>query len=136
MFWFAIHQRRPGAAYPVFVSQFCCTDKCGFFKEKINGIQKLALSLTYAGIVLAYYGELQIDSSNPDFLTGSLLIFCCAITYAVYIVGSGKMIPVVGATKFTAYTMLAATVGVLLHFAIRGSNQPLLENSGFWRYGI
>lgn len=106
------------------------------FKEKINGIQKLALALTYAGIVLAYYGELQIDSSNPDFFTGSLLIFCCAITYAVYIVGSGKMIPVVGATKFTAYTMLAATVGILLHFALRGSNQALLDNSGFWRYGI
>lgn len=106
------------------------------FKEKINGIQKLALALTYAGIAFAYYGELQIDSSNPDFFTGSLLIFCCAITYAVYIVGSGKMIPVVGATKFTAYTMLAATVGILVHFTFRGSQQALLADTGFWRYGI
>lgn len=106
------------------------------FKQKISRIQFLALLLTYSGIVIAYVGELRIDISNPAFLWGSLLIFLCAITYAIYIVGSGKIIPLVGATKFTAYAMLAATAGVFLHFAGRGNYQLLQSGSSLWGYGI
>lgn len=118
--------------YPSFVVLI----NAGVFKEKISGIQKLALLLTYAGVALAYYGELHIDTSNPHFFVGSILIFTCAITYALYIVGSGKMIPVVGATKFTAYTMLAATMGVLLHFWFKGNYQKVSVNTSFWQYGF
>ena len=118
--------------YPSFVLLI----NAAVFKEKISGIQKLALLLTYTGVALAYYGELHIDTSNPNFFVGSILIFTCAITYALYIVGSGKMIPVVGATKFTAYTMLAATFGVLLHFLLKGNYQEVSVNSSFWHYGL
>jgi drug/metabolite transporter (DMT)-like permease len=38
-----------------------------FFRQKIAGIQKLALLLTYTGLVLAYIGELQIDAANKNF---------------------------------------------------------------------
>ena len=118
--------------YPSFVLLI----NAAVFKEKINGNQKLALLLTYAGVALAYYGELHIDAGNPHFFVGSILIFICAITYALYIVGSGKMIPVVGATKFTAYTMLAATMGVLLHFLLMGNYQEVSVNTSFWYYGF
>ena len=53
-----------------------------YFKQKITRIQQWALLLTYAGIGLAYFGELKIDSDNPNFYLGSGLIFLCAITYA------------------------------------------------------
>ena len=118
--------------YPSFVLLI----NAAVFKEKINGNQKLALLLTYAGVALAYYGELHIDAGNPHFFVGSILIFICAITYALYIVGSGKIIPVVGATKFTAYTMLAATMGVLLHFLLMGNYQEISANTSFWYYGF
>jgi len=77
-----------------------------FFKQKITRIQKIALLLTYAGIGIAYFGELKIDTSNSNILLGSLLIFICAVTYSLYIVGSGRLIPKIGASKFTAYAML------------------------------
>lgn len=107
------------------------------FKQSISRIQQLALLLTYTGIGIAYFGELRIDFANPDFFHGSFLIFLCAITYATYIVGSGRMIPQVGATKFTAYAMLAATGGIFVHFLIKG-NYMLLKAAGaeLWVYGI
>jgi drug/metabolite transporter (DMT)-like permease len=45
-----------------------------------------------------------------------VLIFICAFTYAAYIVGSGKLIPMVGASKFNSYAMSFASIGVLFHF--------------------
>jgi len=37
------------------------------FKEKISRLQRIALLLTYTGIVVAYVGELTIDTHNPVF---------------------------------------------------------------------
>lgn len=107
------------------------------FKQKINKVQKIALLLTYAGIAIAYYGEMKVDFSNPGFLWGSFLIFLCAVTYAVYLVGSGKLIPAIGATRFTTYAMLAATGGIFIHFIIR-NNWTVFNNSTstVWYYGI
>src|SRR3712207_8939917 len=42
--------------------------------------QKIALVLTYLGIGIAYFGELQVDTGNPYFYLGSFLIFLCSIT--------------------------------------------------------
>jgi drug/metabolite transporter (DMT)-like permease len=106
------------------------------YKQAINRNQRIALILTYLGIALAYFGELSVDTSNPNFYWGSFLIFVCAITYAIYIVGSGRLIPQIGAQKFTAYAMLAATGGIFLHFLLRGEFDALTRNDGLWWYGI
>ncbi len=90
------------------------------FKQKITTMQKWALALTYVGIGIAYFGELNIDSSNPNFFLGTFFIFLCALTFSIYLVGSGRLIPMVGATKFTAYTMTAAGIGVIAHYFISG----------------
>lgn len=108
-----------------------------FYKQKISTIQKLALLVTYTGIAIAFFGELKIDTGNPNFYLGSGLIFLCAITYGFFIAGSGDLIPQIGATKFTAYAMTVASAGVLLHFFING-NFTVIEsgNTKFWLYGL
>jgi drug/metabolite transporter (DMT)-like permease len=106
------------------------------FKQRITGIQKWALLLTYLGIGIAYAGELTIDASRQGLYVGSLLVFLCAITYSVYIAGSGKMIPLVGANKFTAYAMLAATAGIFVHFALVGQGEVLAAGRTLWAYGL
>lgn len=106
------------------------------FKQTITHIQKMALALTYTGIAIAYFGELQIDFSNPKFLLGSVLIFICAITYSIYVAGSGKIIPLVGATKFTAYAMLTATMGIFTHFIFTGNYHQMPAGGSFWGYGL
>lgn len=106
------------------------------FREKISGLQKAALVLTYAGIALAYFGELKFEENNPSIYWGSFLIFLCAVTFSVYIAGSGRMVNQVGPTRFTAYAMLAATGGIFVHFAIAGNFQNLEVAASYWWYGI
>lgn len=106
------------------------------FKQSVSRIQWIALLLTYTGIVIAYIGEMQVDFDNPNFIWGSLLIFLCSITFSVYIVGSGRFIPSVGATRFTAYAMLASSFGVFVHFAFAGNVQNIQLAGQYWWYGI
>jgi drug/metabolite transporter (DMT)-like permease len=106
------------------------------FKQKMIKSQFWALLLTYMGIAIAYFGELNIDSGNPNFYFGSFLIFLCSITYAIYIAGSGKLIPQVGVTRYTAYAMLASTTGVFIHFLITGNFKNLEGGTALWSYGL
>ncbi|HPI80924.1 MAG TPA: EamA family transporter, partial [Cyclobacteriaceae bacterium] len=86
-------------------------------KEKIKTRQWVALLLTYAGLVVAFTGEVSLGLSNDsDFYLGCFLVFACAVTFATYIVGSGKLIPIVGPVKFNSYAMSFAGIGVLAHF--------------------
>jgi drug/metabolite transporter (DMT)-like permease len=91
------------------------------FKSKLSKTQFAALLLTYAGIGIAYYGELKIDTSNPNFFFGSGMVFLCAVTYSFYLVGTGKMVQAVGVTRYTANAMLAATAGIFIHFLVTRS---------------
>jgi drug/metabolite transporter (DMT)-like permease len=106
------------------------------FKQPIRRVQQIALLLTYAGIGLAYFGELHVDIHNPNFYHGSLLVFFCAITYSIYIAGSGNIIPTIGANRFTAYAMLAATGGIFIHFLLAGNYEALQHSTGLWGYGL
>lgn len=77
----------------------------------------MALVITYIGLLVAFISEVNLQSAqSSNFILGSVLIFICAFTYAAYIVGSGRLIPMVGAAKFNSYAMSFASIGVLLHF--------------------
>lgn len=118
--------------YPTFVVLI----NTAIFKQQVNRKQKIALLLTYAGIGIAYFGEIQFTEANPNFIWGSILIFFCAITYASYLVGSGRLIPKLGASKLTAYVMLAATLGVLMHFFIVSDFSELHFTKELTTYGL
>lgn len=97
------------------------------FKEKIKAKQWIALLLTYGGLMLAFTGEVSLGASDdPNFYLGCFLVFACAVTFAAYIVGSGKLIPMVGPVKFNSYAMSFAAIGVLIHFFIT-SDKSLLH---------
>jgi drug/metabolite transporter (DMT)-like permease len=106
------------------------------FGQKITRIQMLALLLSYTGIGIAYFGELTIDTSNPNFFLGSFLVFLCSITYAIYIAGSGKMVPKIGPGKFTTYALLTSTAAVFGHYAIRGEFHAFQQSMDLWWYGV
>lgn len=94
-----------------------------FFRQRIRPIQWLALIITYGGLVVAFAGEVDIrETADPQFVFGSLMIFACAFTFALYIVGSGRLIPIIGAAKFNSYAMTFACLGVLLHFFVVSDN--------------
>jgi drug/metabolite transporter (DMT)-like permease len=106
------------------------------FKQTMRRNEVVTLLLTYLGIGLAYYGELGLDAYNPNFLLGTVLVFLCSITYAIYIVGSGRMVPKIGANKFTTYALLSSTAGVFIHYLARGQYHAFAATIDLWWYGI
>jgi drug/metabolite transporter (DMT)-like permease len=106
------------------------------FKQQIQKNQWIALLLTYAGIGLALSGEIRITSVDSNLWWGSFLVFLCAITYSFYIVGSGRIIPSIGAVKFTAYAMLSATIGVFTHFLVAGNYSEFSNLGSLIPYGF
>ena len=97
------------------------------FKIRITATQWIAVGITYAGLFLAFFGEVNLEADyDGDFLFGSMMIFGCALTYASYLVGSGRIIPAVGASKFNSYAMSFACIAVLSHYMVT-SDQSLLH---------
>ena len=106
-----------------------------FFKQRVTGFQRLAMVLTYLGIAVAYWGEMKMDTGNPGFFTGSFFCLLCALTFAVYLSGSGKMIGETGAVKFTSYAMISAAGGVFIHYFASGNSIHYMDGE-LMGYGL
>ncbi|MFP4846825.1 DMT family transporter [Winogradskyella sp. PE311] len=87
-----------------------------FLKKTITNKQKLAILITYVGIVITFGSEVSISGNNA--YLGGFFVLLSAITYASYLVGSGWLIPKFGVMRFTAYAMLVSCVCVFVHFGI------------------
>ncbi|MEO5600820.1 MAG: DMT family transporter [Cyclobacteriaceae bacterium] len=106
-------------------------------KVKIKTYQWIAVGITYAGLLLAFVGEVRLEGARSnEFYMGAILIFGCAVTYAFYIVGSGKIIPQVGAAKFNSYAMSFACLGVLLHYLFTSDQSLFAFPSLVYRYSL
>jgi drug/metabolite transporter (DMT)-like permease len=110
--------------YPTFVVII----SAAWFKVSVTKRQLAALVITYSGLLIAYISEAKVNIADPDFFFGSFCIFICAITFAIYIAGSGRLIPSIGSVKFNSYAMSFACLGVLTHFVLT-SNVSLLDLS-------
>lgn len=88
-----------------------------FFKEKINRIQIIALLITYVGISIVFAQGLSI-TQQPNFIFGGFLIFCCSVTYSIYLVGSGQLLPRLGTLRFTSHAMIFACLSVIIQHGI------------------
>jgi drug/metabolite transporter (DMT)-like permease len=84
-----------------------------FFKRKITPPQYIALVLTYIGVIVVFVAEKGIGDQK-DLIKGGLLVFACAFTYSLYVIGTGELVQRIGSAKFTCYAMIAATVPVLI----------------------
>jgi drug/metabolite transporter (DMT)-like permease len=109
------------------------------FKVAITKRQWLAILITYLGIGLAYWGELNQIPDTKMFFFGTWMILLCAVTYALYLVGSGKIIPKIGAPQFTSLSMLAASLGIFIHYYVKHGqditsiiDMPILNSSSLY----
>jgi drug/metabolite transporter (DMT)-like permease len=84
-----------------------------FLKKKITPPQYLALILTYIGIAVIFLFDTGLGAQKNLWL-GATLIFICAFTYSIYVIGTGEIVHRIGSVKFSCYSMLAATVPVLI----------------------
>ena len=70
--------------------------------------QLVALAISYAGVLLAFGHDLGIVGG--DVVRGGLLVLGSAVSYAVYLYGSGEIVARVGAVRLTAYASTVASV--------------------------
>lgn len=89
------------------------------FKIRLGRRQIWALVITYAGIAFAFQGEL--GNYGSDVPRGAAWVFGCALTYALYILGAGRMVPKLGSQRFTSLALLAAAGATLTHAAVTGA---------------
>lgn len=94
------------------------------YRKKVTRAQMIALGFTYIGIAVVFAGNLSM-AQQKNFMLGILLIFGCALFYAIYMIGSEKLIPKVGSARFTSYAMTFAAIGVLSHYFVNNSGSLL-----------
>ncbi len=83
--------------------------------KKISAIEKFALAIAYSGMLLVFMNDVKLGNSWATTALGSGLVLLSTITFAIFVVLAGDMIPKVGSLRFTAYGMLSACVGVIAH---------------------
>ena len=88
-------------------------NKTGFKQKDI-----LSIVITYTGIGLVFYSK--IGAQHDGVMMGVGYIFLCALTYAIYLVGSNFLIKGIGSILFTIISMLASTFFVVIHYLILG----------------
>jgi drug/metabolite transporter (DMT)-like permease len=86
------------------------------FRKPIGRTEIMALVLTYAGILVVF--SRGSFASQPQVWMGAVLIFGSALTYAVYLVGSGRLIPKFGSVRFNSYAMIVSSAAVILHYLV------------------
>ena len=85
-----------------------------YLKEKLTLPQALAILVTFLGIGLAYAGNISIHN-NASTTKGAMLVFLASITYAIYFIGSQKLVAQIGTRLYNSMAMIIASVAILLH---------------------
>ncbi|MEM9819657.1 MAG: DMT family transporter, partial [Bacteroidota bacterium] len=88
-----------------------------FFKKKVLSRQLMALFITYVGISIAFWDSLG-DDSQVDVIRGGFLIFGAALSFAIYVVGSGELLKSVGTRIYNSLAMSSAAIAILLHHLV------------------
>lgn len=79
-----------------------------FFKIAIRRHHAISLALSYTGIALVFASNLRLAADPHAVLLGGGLVFLSALAYAIYMMGSGRVIPRVGPARFTGYASTVA----------------------------
>ena len=105
-----------------------------FFKQKVTKVQMIAILITYIGVLITFWNELEIAGNEA--LVGGFLVLLSAITYASYLVGSGWLIPKFGVLRFTSYAMIVSTICIVTHYLFSGDWTLLEYPLPVYLYGL
>ncbi|MEL6676798.1 MAG: DMT family transporter [Bacteroidota bacterium] len=77
-----------------------------------------ALAAVYLGIFFIMMGEVSIPETDI-LVKGAAWVLLAAIAYAGFLIGSEKFIPKMGTVRFTSWSIIAATLGILLQVSVQ-----------------
>lgn len=97
-----------------------------FLKKKIGKTAYIALGLTYLGVFVVFFDDAVVTQNNV--WLGTACIFGSAVTYAIYLIGTGQLTPKFGSVNFTALSMIVSSVAVFIHYLFVGKVEHLFAN--------
>ena len=107
-----------------------------FMGKSLSRREVGALVLSYLGIGLAFFHDLEFAGESSTVLIGAAFVFASSLSYAFYLAGSAPMIQRLGAARFTALAMLVSTLATLLHFVITQPFSALIQPLPIYAYGV
>lgn len=89
-----------------------------FLRRRVQWGEAGAVLLSYLGLALAFSQSVEL-AAGPSFWWGVLLSLGSALTYAIYLIGSGEYLPRLGILRYTSLTMGIACGAILIHHGIQ-----------------
>lgn len=102
-------------------------------KEQITKAQYYGIGFTYLGMLVIFSPQL-FTGHQENFWLGAGLVFLSALTYAFYLVSSGKYIPRFGTIRFTSWALSVSAGCIIFHFSI--GNYPTITEYSAEVYGL
>jgi drug/metabolite transporter (DMT)-like permease len=100
-------------------------------KRHITRLEWLALVISYCGIVLVFVHDLGANPGNA--ILGGILVLGSALSYAVYLLGSGEMVKRLGSLRLVAYAMCVSSVACIAQFfALRPASMLVQPLEVYW----
>ena len=107
-----------------------------FLKRRPSRRQLVALALSYVGIALVVSNRVGGHAEGGPFLLGVSLVFGASLCYAIYLVAGSRMVQRVGSMRFTAYSMIVATLPAVAQFFLLEPLSALDLPAEVWWYVI
>jgi len=87
-----------------------------FFKRRISKVEWMALGLSYCGIVFVFLHDLHGGAGSTAL--GATFVLGSAISYSIYLLGSGELVRRIGALRLVSYAMCVSSVACITQFFI------------------
>ncbi|HEY8880702.1 MAG TPA: DMT family transporter [Roseateles sp.] len=87
-----------------------------FFHHKLQARQVVALAISYAGVVAVFAHELSFEGVHTAI--GAALVFASAISYAIYLALSGKVVQRLGSMRLAGLASSVACVLCIAQFLV------------------
>ena len=102
-----------------------------FFKKPVTLPTIIALAVTYIGVAIIFGHDLK--EFGEDVILGGAYIFACAFTFSFYLLFSKPLISEVGSRVFTCIALIAASIGILIHYSFTHPIvEPQVNATGLW----
>jgi drug/metabolite transporter (DMT)-like permease len=85
-----------------------------FFRRRITRRDVVAIVLSYIGIFIVFRNELATQPGNVEL--GTLWMILSAVLFALYLIGSGRLVGRVGSVRFASVAGLVSSVAVVIQY--------------------
>ncbi len=105
-----------------------------FYKKKIGWLEWAALLISYLGTVLVFLHDVRVGGEGVGL--GSALVLASAVSYALYLLGSGELVRRVGSMRLVAYAMCVSSVCCIGQFFLLRPVAMLIQPAPVYWYSI